>query len=418
MADSEEMINTLWLAASNYTTQYDLINAFIGDVGRAAQSVGLPVNVAPAETGAMDESLRPGALYFNYSPDFPAKAREAAAGRCAAPAVLQWLIDHPLTLGAEAWRAVEKLPGYRLLTVSDDDAQLIALHFPGIRQVRCWHGVDPSALCERTQIESSHKAGGAGGSRDIDVLVTGTVLTDEQLAERRREVPAALHRVCDEIVALRLAHPWMAFTQAWDLCAPLGLHSRTHWDVLRIVFLSTTAAVNTQRRLALIKGLDGLNVTVIGRGPWVSAGTRGLKVVPEVKYGDLPAWFARARVSLAVNPTQFVHGFSERLLLSLAGGCASVTDDRLWVRREFGAASSGGACVETFAAEQPAACRQVVEGLLADRSRCAALGAAGRHAAAERHLWHHRVQTIAQVASNAGAELGWKAEQPAMAGVR
>lgn len=413
MADRGVVINTLWLAATNYTTQYDLINSFITDVGRAAQSVGLPVNVAPqAGASGRDEVLRPAALFFNYSPDFPEKARAEAAGKCAAPAVLHWLIDHPLTVSGEVWRSVEKLPGYRLLTVSDDDSQLIALRFPGIRQARCWHGVDPSALCDAGGIEASYAA---GGGRDIDVLITGTVLSPEQLTEKRNGVPGQLRRTCEEIIALRLAHPWMAFTQAWDLCAPVGLHSPTHWELLCAVFLYTTASVNTARRMALVKGLDGLNVTVIGRGPWATAGTKGLTVVPEVKYGELPAWFSRARVSLAVNPTQFVHGFSERLLLSLAGGAASVTDDRLWVRREFGAEAAGGKCVETFAVERPEVCRAVVEGVLRDRSRCAEMGVAGRAAVAERHLWRHRLQTLALVATNAGAELGWGIDKAAMA---
>ncbi|HZW08066.1 MAG TPA: glycosyltransferase, partial [Phycisphaerales bacterium] len=406
--DSGGMVNTLWLAATNYTTQYDLINAFIVQVGLGAQSVGLPVNVSPGGGGGgggqdFDDALRPAAIFFNYSPDFPAKAREAAQGKCAAPAVLQWLIDHPLTIGSEAWRAVEALQGYRLLNVSDDDAQLVALHFPGIRQARCWHGVDPSALCDAAALEPSHDG---RGSRDIDVLVTGTVLSPEELAEKREQVPAPLRRVCEEMVALRLAHPWMAFTQAWDLCAPVGLHSATQWDLLRAAFLYTTAAVNTARRLALVRSLDGLRVTAIGRGPWQSAGVHGLTVVPEVRYADLPVWFARARVSLAVNPTQFVHGFSERLLLSLAGGAASVTDDRVWVRREF------SACTRAFAPERPESCRQAVEALLNDRGACAVLGTAGRSVVAERHLWRHRVHTLAVVADHAGAELGWK-QQPA-----
>jgi hypothetical protein len=404
------MVNTLWLPPDNYTTQYDLINAFINDVAKASQSVGLPVNLAPTE-GVRDDEVRPAALYFNWS-DYPEKARQAAEGRCSAPAVLQWLIDHPLVFSAGAWQSREAMKGYRLLTVSDDDAQLIALRFPGIRQARCWHGVDPSALCDAKGIEASYAAGGA---RDIDVLVTGTVLSPQQLDERRNGVPAQLHRVCEEIVALRLAHPWMAFTQAWDLCSPVGLHSPVHWDLLRVVFLYTTAAVNTARRMALVRALDGLKVTVIGRGPWGSAGAKNLTLLPEVKYGELPSWFARARVSLAVNPTQFVHGFSERLLLSLAGGAASVTDDRVWVRREFGARAAGGACVEVFAAEKPQECRAAVEGLLADRTRCAAMGETGRTAVAERHLWRHRIQTLALVAASAGEELGWSRERSAAA---
>lgn len=400
------MLNTLWLADTTYASQYNLINDFIAELGRAAQSAGLGVNLSPRENAG----LRPAAVYFNYAPGFPEQARRAAreGDACAQPPVLHWLIDHPLSLRSDVWRQVEQMAGYRLLTVSDDDTQLLALHYPRLRQARCWHGVDPGALCDAASIEGSHSA---GRGRDIDVLVTGTVATDTQLEEMRAMVPAGLRVAAEDIARLRLEHPWMSFTQAWELCAPTGLHSQTHWDLLHAVFVYTTAVVNSARRLALVRSLGGLSVTVLGKGPWQSAGTRGLTVVPEVAYRELPAWFARARVALAVNPTQFVHGFSERLLLSLAGGAASVTDDRLWVRREF------GACTERFAVERPEACRAAVEGLLSDRGRAAAMGAAGRAVVAGGHLWRHRLQTVALVASHAGAELGWSAAKPEAARV-
>ena len=86
-----------------------------------------------------------------------------------------------------------------------------------------------------------------------------------------------------------------------------------------------------------------------------------------------------------------------------------MTDDRLWVRREF------GGCTERFAVQWPQECRASIEGLLNDRVRAAALGVAGRAAVAERHLWRHRLQTVALIADNAGAELGWAAEIPVAA---
>lgn len=401
LPDSEPMLNTLWLPRAAYATRYNLINDFIDQVSAACERAGLPVN-ACARSNA---GLRPAALFFNYAPDFAEQARRAASegDRCAAPPVLHWLIDHPLSLRSDVWGRAERTPGYRLLTVSDDDAQLIALRYPGIRQVRCWHGVDPSALCDAGSLEASHAQ---GGSREIDVLVTGTISTDAELAERRDMIPASLRKPADEIAALRLEHPWMSFTQAFELCGPSGLHSSTHWDLLHALFVYTTAAVNASRRLSLVRSLVGLNVTVIGRGPWEKSGLRGMKSVPEVAYRDLPAWFARARVSLAVNPTQFVHGFSERLLLSLAGGAASVTDDRVCVRREF------EGCAERFTAQRPDECRGAVERLLNDRARASAMGAAGRAMVEARHLWQHRLNTVALVAANAGAELGWKVDRP------
>ncbi|MFT3684278.1 MAG: glycosyltransferase [Phycisphaerales bacterium] len=399
--DTTPVLNTLWLVDPAYATQYDLINDFIGQLAAATTRAGLPVNLSPREV----PGLRPAALYFNYSPDFPGQARTAAQGgdRCAVPPVLHWLIDHPLSLRSDVWSQAEKTPGYRLLTVSDDDAQLIALRHPGIRQARCWHGVAPEALCDASTLAASHAHNGA---RDIDVLITGTILTEAQIAERRDILPAGLRKTADDIVALRLEHPWMAFTQAFDLCAPAGLHSSTHWDLLHAVFVHTTAAVNTARRLALVRALNGLNVTVIGKGPWETRVSRICACCRACRTENYPRGSRRTRVSLAVNPTQFVHAFSERLLLSFAGGAASVTDDRLWVRREF------SACTERFNAAEPAQCRQMIEHLLANRPHAAAIGAAGREIVASRHLWQHRLNTIAIVATHAGSELGWAVDRP------
>jgi glycosyltransferase involved in cell wall biosynthesis len=109
----------------------------------------------------------------------------------------------------------------------------------------------------------------------------------------------------------------------------------------------------------------------------------------------LPQWLRRTKVSVAVNPTQFVHGFSERLLLSLAAGCATVTDDRLWVRENFTHPNIRAAV--GFVANQPAQLRECVENLLASTSARVQIAQAGRTLVEEKHLWAHRIDSLLRV---------------------
>jgi hypothetical protein len=107
-----------------------------------------------------------------------------------------------------------------------------------------------------------------------------------------------------------------------------------------------------------------------------------------VGYADIPAAFARGRVALAWGPTQFVHSYSERIMLAMAAGSAAVSDDRLLVRRDF-----PGLCA-LYHAGEPATARAACEGLLADPEAAIERAMRARKWVEDRCLWSARVGQI------------------------
>jgi hypothetical protein len=97
-------------------------------------------------------------------------------------------------------------------------------------------------------------------------------------------------------------------------------------------------------------------------------------------------------VGLAWGPTQFVHSYSERIMLAMAAGCAAVSDDRLLVRRDF-----PGLC-GLYDAGRPESAREACERLLADPAGSIAMAARGRAWVGERCLWRHRAGVLLEEA--------------------
>jgi hypothetical protein len=81
----------------------------------------------------------------------------------------------------------------------------------------------------------------------------------------------------------------------------------------------------------------------------------------------------------------------------MAAGCATTSDDRLLVRRDFGAS---GEAARYFDPALPGSCRASVESLLSDREALRASALRGRALVAERHLWRNRLDTIVATAQD------------------
>lgn len=411
-----------------YASRYGLLGAFCSELGRGFGAEGFEVNPRADVTGGLlppprsslrDEHSSPGGggsksvyVFFNNPPPVE-QLWQWTGGPGGERKVVQWCVDHPLTLPGAVVDQLARDPGYRLLLVADDDLHLVQMRWPGVRVARCWHGVDESALCDEAGIEESHAhALPAGGppagmqwhgdgrvGRDIDVLLAGWIAPEAELARQKALVPAALHESCEEIVRLRLRNPVMSFGHAYDLAMPLGLHASDPWGLMSVVFAYTTSKLNRVRRVRVIQSLGGLNVGLLGDPSLreMEKEADGVRYLGQAEYHELPGWLKRTKVSIALGPTQFVHSFSERLLLSLAAGCATVADDRHWVREQFGQ-EGGPGCVDTFPIEWAPNVREPVEKLLADPARRAAMGTAGRAIVAREHLWRHRVPVVMSVA--------------------
>jgi hypothetical protein len=386
--------------ATRSVSRYGLLGAMGEQLAMGMLARGVRVN--PAE-GAGGGGGRRAYVAFNHPASLEslhAWAGPPGRGR----AFVQWCVDHPLTIPTGLLEGLSADPGYRLLTVTDDDAHLLALRFPAVRRATVPHGVDPSALCGPGTIEASH-AGRGDDARDIDVLLAGSIASAAELARLRGGVPAPLHGPCEELIRLRLERPAMSFGQALDVAMPAGwTDGGDAWGLMQAVFAYTTAAVGRARRTAVASVLRGLGVVVLGTEAWKEFEGGGLVWGGQVGYAETPSWMRRAKVCVAVNPPQFALGHSERVLLSMGAGCATVAEERLATTRDFGATDGRPACAERFdgAAGRVERVREIVEGLLADGGRRAELGSRGRAEVGERHLWEHRVDAVLAAAGLVG----------------
>ncbi len=375
-------------------SRYSLLGAFGMQFGSAMQRCGLEVNPdaggpeAWGKSGGLEgRGGRAAFVFFNHL-----NSVEETYGWAGGPerdrAVVQWCVDHPLTL-EHAWLdRMSRDPGFRLLTVTSDDAHLLSLRFPSLRHATVWHGVDESAVCAADGIEESHAE-----TRDIDVIIAGSIASAAEIAQLKGKIPAVLHRACDEIAALRIEHPEMSFGQAMDVAMPSGVRASEHWTLMAMAFAYVTAVVGRTRRVAVAQAMQGLNTVLVGTQAWKEFATGTLRYGEQVGYAELPGWLMRSKVCVAVSPPQFVTGCSERVLLSMAAGCATVAEERVAIAREFGAAGGGGA-VQMYAPNRPELARVMVGKLLTDAAGRARMGTAGRGVIAGGHLWGHRVAAV------------------------
>jgi hypothetical protein len=369
-------------------SRYSLLGAFGMQFAEAMLRQG--VNVNPDAGGPVAWG-KPGPAMFAFF-NHLASAEETydwAGGpeRAGERSIMQWCVDHPLTLDAAWLDRMSQDPGFRLLTVTTDDAHLLAMRFPNLKHATVWHGVAPEALCDEAAIASSHQCG-----RDIDVLIAGSIPSKDELARLKNRLPHVLHGVCDALVEIRTECPAMSFGQALDVCLPSGVRANDEWGLMAALFAYSTAAVGRARRIAAAQAMQGLNVTLVGTDAWREVATGTLRYAGNMPYGELPAMLKRTKVCLAVSPPQFAAGFSERVLLSMAAGCATVAEERLAISREFCAV--GGGPVVQYAPDRPELARIAVGKLLTDGDERARMGRMGRSVVTAKHLWDHRVGVV------------------------
>lgn len=357
-----------------FESRFGLLQAFTEQFAGAWGRAGGDVNPAAREG---DRAVY---LFFN-SPQSPAALHQRMGPVMGPRSVVQWCVDHPFTLPDTHVDRYAAIPGYRLVMVAEDDLHLLPMRWPAIRYAQVRHGVDESALCEE---------GAIGAEREFDLVMAGSVLGEGAIENLRARVPGSVRGVAEEVVALRTRHPQLSFGQAWDIAGPRVDHPSDSWGAMASVFHYSTAVVNRVRRAAIIRAMQGVKVRLLGTETLREFCGGSVVYGGECAYADVAKELARAKVCLALGPTQFVHAFSERLLLSLAAGCATVADARVSVDREFGVEG----CVETFDIARPDEARAKVEALLNDKGKRTEMGRCGRKAVESRHLWSHRVREI------------------------
>lgn len=363
---------------ASYESRYALLGAMADELSAAFAAKGCPINP--------DEPIgtRPGAyLWFNFPnaiEAIPPEARDPKSG----VALIQIFVDHPYAMHETLTDALVSLPHYRLLMPCVDGQHLMRARWPGLRVHYMAHAIGPESICER--VDDDRPAG---------IVVAGSIHAEHELVEAESQLPAEFRRPCREMAALMTVHPWMPYEQAADLAMGARSMETLPWKIAAGLWRITAARVNRQRRTALVSALQGLPVEVWGLDPWREFCTGTIEYKGEFAYADSGAVLARGKACLAWGPTQFQHSYSERQLLSMAAGCATVSDDRLLVRGQL---ATG---LEVFDASRPTDAAELFRDLLSDEPRRLDLATRGRALVEGAHLWSHRVERIASIASDA-----------------
>lgn len=253
------------------------------------------------------------------------------------------------------------------------------------------HGVPGSSVCARDECES------AGGERETDLVITGSIDDQESLIKKRAMLPQQLQAPADEMAAMMFAQPWMPFEQALDVVLGARGVAAGDWPLAAAVWRYVTAALNRRRRISIVTAMQGIETDVWGAPSWEPHCTGSIRYRGSFDYSDSGQILKTAKVALAWGPTQFSHAFSERALLAMAAGCATVVDDRLLVRPRLG---NG---VECFDAAQPAQAHSIVRALLDEPKKRHALADRGREIVSRNHLWANRVPMFIAAAAEAAA---------------
>lgn len=366
-------------------SRYDLLSTMATELADALRDAGHPVNpdsVEPPYT----------ALWLNFLTDVNDIPPEAASPD-ARIALIQFFVDHPLALWTQQLDSLARFPTFRLLLPCADSAHLLRLRWPTLRHIHCLHAIPPRALCSPDSISARHDARPPRADHPIDdVVILASIHPQSELDDMRARIPFKLQKGADDAVRLLLQHPHMTFEQAADLTLSTQGVLTGEWNILSSLWKYATAAVNRQRRVNLALALDGLPVVIHGSEAWtdICSSSKSLEYRGNLPYAEIPGALARSRVCLAYGPTQFTHSFSERLLLSLAGGCATVADDRILARAHF-AREDQPELLTLVDAADPQHARYAVEAILKDPDRRASMARAARDEVERAHLWSHRI---------------------------
>ncbi len=377
---------------TRYASSYNLLSAMAAELVEAASSAGFSLGGdTPPETVLWMNHLSDLAAVMNAAR--PALPRAAGQPAGPAPALVQFFVDHPLALQVDQMDRLAQAPTFRLVLPCLDGAHLLRMRWPRLRHAHCLHAISPAALCDAGDIEPTHTGPPGSTTRDIDVVVTGSIHSHDQILRLYSTLPPWLQPSVRAMVDHLFAQPAATFENAAELVlGPCGVDAGD-WRVLAASWRVCIADLNRRRRLAMLRALSGLSVAVYGSDAWREECTGTLSYRGAVEYAELPALLRRAKACLAWGPTQFTTCFSERLLLALAAGCAVVTEDRAMTRRHF-AAPGAEPSLRLFDPSRPGLAAEELSALLADPARRVELAQRGRREVERTHLWSHRLKTL------------------------
>lgn len=376
------MGETVWIQG-RYESAYGLLGVMAKELGTELAAAGHDARMIDLATDPHPEA---GVFVFFNAPvaldAFPAALWQPGGGLRA----VQVFVDHPFALpdaALDEWSRRGGLGNLRVCLPCADDVHLLRMRWPGLVHAWMGHGIPASALCDPGVID---RAGWDG--KEYDVVAAGSIAEQAEIDTALERMSGPVRSMAREIIGLMTADQRIGYLQALDLVMGSRSVVTGEWKTARAFWRVCVAAVNRARRLRAVDALQGLRVGVYGPEAWREACTGTIAYAGKISYQGIPAAFARGRVGLAWGPTQFVHSYSERIMLAMAAGSAAVSDDRLLVRRDF-----PGLC-GLYDAGRPESLRAVCERMLADPAASIGMARRARAWVGERCLWRHRAGAL------------------------
>ncbi len=377
------MSETIWIH-QGYESQYDLLGAMAQEIHDALIATGRD---ARSIKFGVDRDITTGVVLFLNTPQTIDSLPPALFNPRSDLRTIQFHVDHPFALTESFIDQLSQRIGldrYRLHLPCLDDLHLLRPRFEGM--VHAWvpHGIPRSSLCDLSTITEK-----AFGERRFDVVVTGSVRTEQEMTQGVSSLPIEQRKVLHEIVRLMLQNPHLGYIAAVDLVLGTDGVITGDWKAQKQLWYLSIAILNRFRRIGTVQALQGLKVGVFGSAAWKEHCTGTIEYAGEVSYSECSSAFAQGRVGLAWGPTQFVHSYSERIMQAMAGGACTVCDDRLLVERDFPAGSH-----TRFDWADFSNARAAVDERLGDLAGLVETARAGREHVELSCLWEHRVEAM------------------------
>lgn len=297
-----------------------------------------------------------------------------------------WLVDDPFFHEARLIGSVGT--GAYVLTVQDAFTQRIREMYPKFEMIETlYHGGFASEQVPRWE------------DREIDVFFPGSYTSRETVWEKLKKIDGIMGSVAQK-VALRLIQNGQ--TRTWDEELRCYLDeiqfemSEDEFQTLLREFYPLDEFQRVCMREQMLETLlkAGRRMSVVGKG-WNSyqgEGVENLEILAEegVNITEVVKYMQHSKIVL--HNINFVTGLHERIFTAMLAGAVCVTEKYELLEKFF----EDGKEIVTYSSDEPQQLVAVINDLLSDPGRAAAIAAAGRRKALQKHTWKHRGEQIAK----------------------
>lgn len=232
-------------------------------------------------------------------------------------------------------------------------------------------------------------------NRAIDLSFMGSYLPPEQIRAQFKQYPEEMCLLLETTADILVREPERTLENAVLACfAQYGLTLQdSEIPAVLAEFRIVDRYIRSYYRDAVIRTLvdAGICVDVYGDGweQFVTEAENGLRIHPAVSYEESLAVTADSKIALNIMPW-FKDGSHDRVFTAMLNGAICLTDGSAYLEEELRETENVYFYSLKGLKYLPAKIRRI----LSDPERGAAVAAAGRKLAQEKHTWAHRAEEV------------------------